>query len=116
MSEAGGGSRPEERPEGPEEVIRAKYLDYCSAQVADLLLLLSPDQMYQLAQEAADEAGTSGSLSYEEIVRLATDRIAEKMVLPPFEVWLEDYRRHPEFYDRYLMGFWESELRRAPEP
>lgn len=116
MSEAGGASEPMVPGEEPEEVLRSKYLDYCSAQVADLLLLLSPDQIYLLAQEAAREADTSGDLSYEEIVHLATDRASRKLVLPPFEVWVEDYRAHPDFYDRYLMGFWESETSRAPEP
>lgn len=117
MSEAGGAPGPSGSPgEEPEEVLRAKYLDYCSAQVADFLLLLSPDQIYLLAEEAAREASTAGELAYDEIVRLATDRISQKLALPPFEVWLEDYREHPDFYDRYLMGFWESELHRLPEP
>lgn len=117
MGEAGGASNSTRSPgDEPEEVLRAKYLDYCSAQVADLFLLLTPDQIYLLAQDAARAAGTGGDLSYEEIVRLATDRLGRKLVLPPFEVWIEDYRSHPEFYERYLMGFWESEVPRAPEP
>lgn len=114
MSEADEARRSSESGGEPDEILRAKYLDYCSAQVADLLLLLSPDQIYLLAQEAAEEA-ESGDLSYEEIVRLATDRLSRKLVLPPFELWVQDYRRHPAFYDRYLMGFWESELPRTPE-
>lgn len=116
VSDAGGVSQSRGPHDEPDEVLRAKYLDYCSAQVADLLLLLSPDQIYLLAQEAAEEAETAGDLSYEDIVRLATDRISRKLVLPPFDVWIEDYRAHPEFYDRYLMGFWQSEMPRTPEP
>ena len=46
----------------PEEVLRAKYLDYCSAQVAEILLLLSPDEMYVLAQDAAQDSGLAGDL------------------------------------------------------
>lgn len=110
MSEADGASNPGEyggEQEG--EVLHAKYLDYCSAQVADFLLLLSADQMYLLAEAAAEEAGISVDLTYEEIVRLATDRISRQLVLPPYEVWLEDYRKHPQYYDRYLMGLWEEE-------
>lgn len=109
MSEADGSSSSKEYEGEAEEVLRAKYLDYCSAQVADFLLFLSPDEMYVLARDAAEEAGLSVDLSYDEIVRLATDRIADKLVLPPFEVWLRDYRDHPDFYEQYLMGFWESE-------
>lgn len=110
MSESGGGMPPADREEGdPEEVLRAKYLDYCSAQVADILLLLSPDEMYVLAQDATRESDLSGVLGYEEIVALATERVARKLALPPFEAWVLDYREHPERYDQYLMGFWEEE-------
>jgi hypothetical protein len=34
-------------------ILRAKYLDYCSAQLADLLLYLSPDEIYLVAEKAA---------------------------------------------------------------
>ena len=95
----------------PEKVLRAKYLDYCSAQVADILLLLTPDEIYVLAQEAVGEAGTPEDMGYARIVELATGRVFKKLALPPFEVWVQDYRSHPGRYDQYLMGLWESELR-----
>lgn len=94
----------------PEEVLRAKYHDYCSAQLADILLLLSPDEIYVLAQDAAREAGLSTDLGYDRIVQLATGRVSRKMALPPFEIWVEDYQANPDRYDRYLMGLWESDL------
>ena len=94
----------------PEEILKAKYLDYCSFQVAEILLLLTPDEMYVLAQDAARDAGLSGELGYDEIVRLATERVSGKLALPPFDVWSRDYRANPEDYEEYLMGFWESEL------
>lgn len=93
-----------------EEILRAKYLDYCSAQVADILLLLTPDEMYVLAQDAAREAGQSGELGYDQIVSLATGRVSRKLALPPFDVWSRDYRANPERYDQYLMGLWRSDL------
>jgi hypothetical protein len=101
--------------EEPEEVLRAKYLDYCSAQVADLLLYLSPDEIYLLAQRAHRERGATGDLSYVEIVKIATDWLSERVALPPFEVWLADYREHPKLYDEYLMGLWESDAE-VPDP
>jgi hypothetical protein len=106
------GEAPQAVPEDDdwELVLRAKYLDYCSAQVADVLLLLSPDEMYVLAEDAAREAGLSGELGYDRIVRLATERISSRLALPPFDVWLPDYLANPERYEQYLMGLWESEL------
>ena len=105
----GGARPPGERDEEPESVLRAKYLDYCSAQVADILLLLTPDEMFVLAQDAAREAGVSGDLGYDRIVDLATGRVSRKMALPPFEVWVKDYQADPERYEEYLMGLWKSE-------
>lgn len=95
--------------EEPREVLRAKYLDYCSAQVADLLLYLSPDEIYLLAQRAHRERGGEGDLSYVEMVKIATDWLSQKVKLPPFEMWSTDYLEHPDLYEEYFMGLWESE-------
>jgi hypothetical protein len=91
------------------EVLRAKYADYCSAQVADLLLYLSPDEIYLLAQRAYREEDGGEELTYVQMVRIATDWLSHKMSLPPFDIWLDDYRAHPERYEEYLLGLWESE-------
>jgi hypothetical protein len=107
----GGFSPPNSRDMEPEKVLRAKYLDYCSAQVADILLLLSPDEMYVLAQDAAREAGAVESFGYEQIVDLATERVSRKLALPPFEIWVRDYEADPSRYEEYFMGLWETELR-----
>ena len=97
------------------EVLRAKYLDYCSAQLADLLLFLSPDEIYLIAQRAAQERGDSGEVSYTRMVQVATEWLSRKITLPPFEIWVEDYLSHPDRYDEYFMGLWESELTRPPD-
>lgn len=110
MAVGGRSSPPNSRGNGSEGVLKAKYLDYCSAQVADILLLLSPDEMFVLAQDAAREAGLSGDLSYDQIVQLATQRVSDKLALPPFEIWARDYEADPSRYEEYLMGLWESEL------
>ena len=99
----------ERGPEEPLEVLRAKYLDYCSAQVADLLLYLTPDEIYLLAQRAYREEREEGELSYVEMVQSATDWLSRKVALPPFEIWLEDYHAHPESYEEYFIGLWQSE-------
>ena len=48
------------------------------------------------------------------MVRVATDWLARRIALPPFEVWLEDYRAHPDKYEGYLMGLWETEPEGSP--
>ncbi len=93
------------------EVLRAKYLEYCSAQLADLLLYLSPDEIYLLAERAGRQrpGADLGDDSYGSMVARATGWLASRIALPPFEVWLEDYRRHPDRYEAYLMGLWEAD-------
>ncbi len=94
--------------EEPLEVLRAKYLDYCSAQIADLLVYLSPDEIYLIAHRARVEEGGETSLGYAEMVRVATGWLARRVALPPFDVWVEDYAAHPQRYEEYLMGLWKS--------
>ena len=102
------GPVPSPRAESP-EVLRAKYLDYCSAQLADLLLFLSPDEIYLLAQKAARESEEPSDVSYARMVQVATRWLSDKVVLPPYDLWVEDYLAHPDRYEEYFMGLWESE-------
>jgi hypothetical protein len=90
------------------DVLRGKYLDYCSAQLADLLLYLSADEIYLLAHRAARDSDDPSLVSYDRMVRLATRFLQSKVVLPPFEVWVEDYRAHPDRYEEYFLGLWED--------
>lgn len=50
-----------------ERILRAKYLDWCSARIAERFLALSPDEIYQLAERASrgqpDPAGPQALLS-----------------------------------------------------
>lgn len=101
--------------EEPLHVLRAKYHDYCSAQVADLLVYMSPDEIYLLAHRAYREEGREGDISYMEMVRVATDWLTRRIALPPFEVWLEDYRAHPEKYEEYFMGLWKADAEESPD-
>jgi len=94
--------------EEPLHILRAKYHDYCSAQVADLLVYMSPDDIYLLAERARREEAGDDAVPYAEVVRIATEWLSRRVALPPFDVWVEDYRRFPERYDQYLMGLWES--------
>ena len=112
-------ARPKETPEGDrdnaERVLRAKYLDYCSSQIAGHLVLLSPDEIYVLAQEAHRVGGRKSEPSYEQMVRLATEGVAQRLTLPTFEQWADEYKRDPARYDEQLLGLWESELDEVPD-
>lgn len=49
-------------PAHEERVLRAKYLDWCSAKVADRFLALTPDEIYELAHwHPADGSGQATS-------------------------------------------------------
>ncbi len=102
-----GGRNPVENgSDEPLELLRAKYLDYCSAQLADLLLYLSPDEIFVVSEKISSRDPESAG--YGRMVQVATEWLADRVSLPPFEVWLRDYRSNPEHYDRYLMGLWET--------
>lgn len=103
-------------PEADERVLRAKYLDYCSAQLADLLLYLSPDEIFLLAEKAARDRGETSAGSYSDMVEVATGWVGDRVTLPPYEVWVEDYIANPEYYERYIMGLWRSDSDGATEP
>lgn len=98
------------QPAHDDVVVRAKYYEYCSAQLADLLLYLSPDEIFVLAEKAARSRGTPERVDYLSMVEIATRWLADRVALPPFEVWREDYLAHPDRYEEYFMGLWESEV------
>ena len=106
----------ERGPDEPLELLRAKYLDYCSAQIADLLVYLTPDEIYLIAHRVRADADVDRGLGYQEMVRVATDWLAHRVALPPFDVWVEDYARNPAQYDEYLMGLWRLEDEPASPP
>lgn len=99
----------------PLEVLRAKYLDYCSAQIADLLVYLSPDEIYTIVHRARAEGDGETGLGYAEMVRVATDWLSRRVALPPFEVWVEDYAAYPKRYEEYLMGLWKADVEPSPD-
>ena len=104
-----GGRQPDEAgSEDSVELLRAKYLDYCSAQLADLLLYLSPDEIFVLSEKVSRSDPGAATAGYSRMVQVATAWLADRVSLPTFEDWVRDYEARPEFYDRSLMGLWES--------
>lgn len=92
-----------------DDVLWAKYLDYCSARVCEMFTELEEDHVFQLARVAEREAGVDeGALSFREIAELLVEKLLEHMTLPDFESWARSYREHPEKYDPYLIGLWRT--------
>lgn len=116
------GRRTEASPHADNErVLRAKYLDWCSAQVADHFLALSPDEIFELAERASQEGGAtpdrgSGALtegadelsSYRAVVARVTEVLTLQLELPTFDEWMELYRSNREAVEARLLGFWRD--------
>lgn len=94
----------------PTDLLRAKYLDYCSAQLAELLLYLSPDEIFVLSRRISERDAQVASPGWDRLVEVATEWLSERVALPPFETWVQSYREHPERYENDLMGLWESSV------
>ncbi len=98
------------REAGVDPVLRAKYLDYCSARISEVFLSLSDEHAYELMEEAAREANLSvRSLGFQTMMKLVTRKLQHSVPLPEMETWIAEYRRSPERYDPYLLGLWETE-------
>lgn len=112
---------------GDDEVLRAKYLDWCSAKVADRFLRLTPEEIYELAQHASGGETTAprvanGSAlpstpeadgaSFPEIVEQLTAVLTAELDLPTFDVWSREYARDPAQYDDELLGLWREGLKK----
>ena len=121
-----------------ERILRAKYLDWCSARVADSFLALTPDEIYQLAEATHAEAvsadplaslssfsppndheslfratldastATSETEPYRALVAKVTEVLAERIGLPTFEEWSAAYQESPADFDNELLGFWRE--------
>ena len=116
------GKRTETSPHADDDrVLRAKYLDWCSAQVADHFLALSPDEIFELAERASQEdvaapgrvaaaspEGIDELSSYRAVVERVTEVLTQQLDLPTFDEWLELYERNREAVEARLLGFWRD--------
>ena len=122
-----------------DRILRAKYLDWCSARVAESFLALSPDEIYQLAelttQAEAGSADPLASLSYSTpatnpeslfnaldastathdtepfraLIARVTEVLTERLGLPTFEEWSAAYQESPADFEKDLLGFWREQ-------
>ena len=119
-------------PAADEQELRAKYLDWCSARLADRFLALSPDEIYELAERASHgredapvafgvsqpegalpqrsqslaEAAVKEPENFRNLIARVTEVLAD--TLPTFETWVADYRADPARYDEELLGLWKE--------
>lgn len=103
-----------------ERTLRAKYLDWCSARLAERFLDLSPEEIYELARPAhagapeADRAPGQAVLplptdeSYRALVQRVTESLLSRTSLPTFEQWAAAYEETPARFDAELLGFWKE--------
>ena len=100
-----------ESGEDVDPVLRAKYLDYCSARISEVFLSLSDNRIYELVEEAARESGRDpGNLGSREMVQLVTRKLQRSVPLPDLHEWVREYREDPERFEPFLLGFWEEEV------
>jgi hypothetical protein len=96
-----------------ERTLRAKYLDWCSARVAERFLDLSPEEIWALSRPAEEEGEAvsmpaPGEESYRVLVQRATEALLAEMSLPPFEEWRREYAASPGRFDAEMLGFWRD--------
>ena len=92
--------------------LRAKYLDWCSARIAERFLELEPEEIYTMARPAESaETGHSASAgegSYRVLVQRVTQSLLAGMSLPAFEEWSRAYATDPARFDAEMLGFWKG--------
>jgi len=99
-----------------ETVLRAKYADFCSAQLTEVFLSLSDEKIYEMVEEEAKiQKLDPGNLGFRKRVQLATNRLRDSVPLPDFKTWRRNYEAAPERYEKYLLGLWRQLVTRSME-
>jgi len=94
----GVGSEDEESRQHLESV----YDSYRIDQVSHLVALLEPDAFNGLVERLLEGRAIDFRASDRlQLAMLVVQELERHLPLPPFEVWVEDYRAHPEAYHRY---------------
>lgn len=106
-----------------ESALRTKYLDWCSAKIAEHIFALDPDGFWLLAQRAGEASRVAAPVAApawggDEIVETlvgtgeAAARLRELILavhrelhLPDPAEWSQLYSANPDAYDREILGF-----------
>lgn len=94
-----------------DSVLRRKYLDYRSRQLAGFFVYVSADDLHGLARRRLASRAGQGELTYGRLVEIAVEWLNNWVPLPPFHVWLEDYSANPLPYESYFLGLWRNAAR-----
>lgn len=104
---------------GKDRVLRAKYLDWCSARIAERFLELTPEEIYELAEVASRDdpessrgaivvSGSADELAFRRLVGQVTESLATALELPTLEDWTRAYEAEPGRFDSELLGLWQD--------
>lgn len=90
--------------------LRAKYLDWCSARVANRLFKLRPEEIYELSRkfEAGSAEGSEPNADFREIVGRLTEELTRELSLPDFAQWRVLYEASPQAFEDDMVGFWND--------
>jgi hypothetical protein len=96
--------------EADDRTLRAKYLDWCSARIAERFLDLSAEEIYALAQPSTESSSlpSPAEASYRVLVQRATEALQGQLSLPVFEEWRRQYEASPAAFDAEMLGFWRE--------
>jgi hypothetical protein len=94
-----GGTPPQEQEL---DALRSLYASYRLDQVAHLICLVDPGDF----EAAVDRILDGGSIDFRasdriQFAMMVVEHIERLLPLPPFEVWAQDFRAHPETYRLY---------------
>lgn len=79
--------------------LQRRYESYCRRQATRLVQMLPRDAvrpLYRRARDAALRADTLRDEGESDPLALLVDFCRDLLPLPPFEIWLDDLRRHPD--------------------
>jgi hypothetical protein len=82
--------------------LRSLYDSYRIDQVSHLIALIGPQAFSELVERVLDGREIDFRASDRlQLAMLVIQELEDRLPLPPFEAWAEDYLRRPEVYRRY---------------
>jgi hypothetical protein len=92
---------PAELPEDLNE-LRSLYASYRLDQVAHFIALVRPEDFQAAVNEILEgQVFDFGAKDKLQFAMMVVEYIEQRLPLPPFEIWLEDYLAHPTGYQLY---------------